>query len=66
VYFAGGFSGELTGRVTRLHAADTQDRKTQTYGIRVENRARIVAHSNSVADNLAGQIQDSPGRSSIH
>lgn len=66
VYFAGGFSGELTGRVTRLHAADSQDRKTQTYGIRVENRARIVAHSNSVAGNLAGQIQDSPGRSSIH
>jgi hypothetical protein len=66
VYFAGGFSGELTGRVTRLHAADTQDRKTQTCGIRVENRARIVAHGNSVAGNLAGQIQDSPGRSSIH
>jgi hypothetical protein len=66
VYFAGGFSGELTGRVTRLHAADTQNRKTQTHGIRVENRARIVAHGNSVAGNLAGQIQDSPGKSSIH
>jgi hypothetical protein len=66
VYFAGGFSGELTGRVTRLHAADTQNRKTQTYGIRVENRARIVASRNSVSGNLAGQIQDSPGRSSIH
>jgi len=66
VYFAGGFSGKQTGRVTRLHAADTQDRKTQTYGIRVENRARIVAHGNSVSGNLAGQIQDSPGRSSTH
>jgi hypothetical protein len=66
VYFAGGFSSELTGRVTRLHAADTQDRKTQTYGIRVENRSRIVAHGNSVAGNLAGQILDSPGKSSIH
>lgn len=66
VYFAGGFSGDLTGRVTRLHASDTQDRKTQTYGIRVENRARIVASSNSISGNLAGQIQDSPGKSSIH
>jgi hypothetical protein len=66
VYFAGGFSGDLTGRVSGLHAADTQDRKTQTYGIRVENRARIVASSNSLSGNLAGQIQDSPGRSSIH
>ncbi len=66
VYFAGGFSGDLTGRVTRLRAADTQERKTQAYGIRVENRARIVASKNSVSGNLAGQIQDSPGRSSIH
>jgi len=66
VYFAGGFSGDLTGRVTRLRATDTQDRKTQTFGIRVENRARIVAHGNSVAGNLVGQIQDSPGKSSIH
>lgn len=66
MYFAGGFSGDLTGRVTCLHAADTQDRKTQTYGIRVENRARIVASTNSMAGNIAGQIQDSPGRSSIH
>jgi hypothetical protein len=66
VYFAGGFSGDLTGRVTRLHAADTQDRKTQTYGIRVENRAQIVASNNSVAGNLAGRILDSPGKSSIH
>jgi hypothetical protein len=66
VYFAGGFSGDLAGRVTRLHAADTQDRKTQTYGIRVENRARIVATDNAVSGNLAGQILDSPGRSLIH
>lgn len=65
VYFAGGFSGDMTGRVTRLHAADTQDRKTQTFGIRVENRARIVADHNSVSGNLAGGIRDSPGRSSI-
>ncbi len=66
VYFAGGFSGDLTGRVTRLHAGDTQDRKTQTYGIRVENRARVVASDNAVSGNLAGQILDSPGKSSIH
>ncbi len=65
VYFAGGFSGEITGRVTRLHASDTQTRKTQTFGIRVENRARIVANDNSLTGNLAGGIQDSPGRSSI-
>jgi hypothetical protein len=66
VYFAGGFSGEITGGVTRLRATDTQDRKTQTFGIRVENRARIVARDNAVSGNLAGQILDSPGRSSIH
>jgi hypothetical protein len=65
VYFAGGFSGEITGRVTRLHATDTQNRKTQTFGIRVENRARIIANHNSLAGNLAGGIQDSPGKSSI-
>jgi hypothetical protein len=65
VYFAGGFSGEITGRVTRLHAADTQNQKTQTFGIRVENRARIVANDNSLTGNLAGGIQDSPGKSSI-
>jgi hypothetical protein len=66
VYFAGGFSGEITGRVTRLHASDTQARKTQTFGIRVENRARIFAKENSVAGNLVGGIQDSPRRSAIH
>jgi hypothetical protein len=66
VYFAGGASGEITGRVTRLHAADTQRRKTQTYGIRVENQARIVAEANSVSGNLAGGIQDSPRKSTIH
>jgi len=65
VYFAGGFSGELSGRVTRLHASDTQNQKTQTFGIRIENRARIVASENSVAGNLAGGIQDSPGKSRI-
>ncbi|MGA7924725.1 MAG: right-handed parallel beta-helix repeat-containing protein [Candidatus Sulfotelmatobacter sp.] len=65
VYFAGGFSGEVTGRVTRLQATDTQNRKTQTFGIRVENRARIVADDNSVDGNLAGGIQDSPGKSTI-
>jgi hypothetical protein len=65
VYFAGGFSGEVTGRVTRLKATDTQNRKTQTFGIRVENRARIVANDNSVDGNLAGGIQDSPGKSTI-
>jgi hypothetical protein len=66
VYFAGGFSGELTGRVSHLHASDTQKRKTQTFGIRVENHARIIASGNRVTGNLAGGIQDGPGRSTIH
>ena len=66
VYFAGGASGEITGHVTGLHAADTQGRKTQTYGIRVENQARIVAEHNSVTGNLVGGIQDSPRKSTIH
>jgi len=66
VYFAGGFSGEMTGQVTRLHASDTHDRKTQTFGIRLENRTRIVARENLLDGNLLGQIQDSPGKSSIH
>jgi hypothetical protein len=66
VYFAGGFSGELTGRVSHLRATDTQKHKTQTFGIRVENRARIVANNNAVSGNLSGQILDSPGKSSIH
>ncbi len=65
VYFAG-TSGEITGRVTGLHAADTQFQKTQTYGIRVENRARIVASRNAVEGNLAGGVRDSPQRSEIH
>jgi hypothetical protein len=65
VYFAGGFSGEITGRVIGLRATDTQIRKTQTFGIRIENGARIFAKNNSVAGNLAGKIQDSPGKSSI-
>jgi len=65
VYFAGGFSGEITGRITRLHASDTQPQRTQTFGIRVENHARIIATDNSVAGNLAGGIRDSPGRSTI-
>jgi len=64
-YFAGGFSGEITGRVTGLHASDTQSRKTQTFGIRIENQARIVANSNTVKGNLAGGIRDSPARSTI-
>jgi len=66
VYFAGGFSGDITGRVTSLHAADTQRHKTQTFGIRIENHARIVAKDNAVSGNLAGGIKDSPGKSSIH
>jgi hypothetical protein len=65
VYFSGS-SGEITGRVTHLHAADTQGSKTQTYGVRVENRGRIVASENSVEGNLAGGIRDSPRRSEIH
>jgi len=51
--------------VTGLRATDTQSRRTQTFGIRVENQARIVANDNSVAGNLAGGIQDSSGKSSI-
>ncbi|HEY6766372.1 MAG TPA: hypothetical protein VI386_16565 [Candidatus Sulfotelmatobacter sp.] len=66
VYFAGGFSGDITGRVTNLRAADTQRHKTQTFGIRFENQARIVAKDNSVSGNLAGGIKDSPAKSSIH
>jgi Right handed beta helix region len=65
VYFSGS-SGEVTGRVTRLHAADNQISKTQTYGVRVENRGRIVATSNSVEGNLSGGIRDSPRLSEIH
>jgi parallel beta-helix repeat protein len=65
VYFAGS-SGEVTGRVTGLHAADTQSQKTQTYGIRIENRARIVSTRNAVESNLAGGVRDSPQRSEIH
>jgi len=65
VYFSGS-SGELTGRVTRLHAADTQGRKTQMYGIRLENHARVIASSNSVEGNLVQGIRDSPKRSEIH
>jgi len=65
VYFSGS-SGEITGRVTHLHAADTQGSKTQTYGVRVENRGRIVASENSVEGNIAGGIRDSPRRSEIH
>ena len=65
VYFTG-VSGELIGRVSHLRASDTQSRKTQTYGIRVENKGRIVAEDNIVTGNLLGGIQDSPGRSTIH
>ena len=65
IYFAGGFSGAITGRVTHLRATDTQKRKTQCYGIRVENHARIIANENAVAGNMAGGIRDSPGRSKI-
>ncbi len=64
VYFSGS-TGEIVGRVTRLHAADTQGRKTQTYGVRVENRARIVANGNSVEGNMVEGIRDSPRRSEI-
>ncbi len=65
IYFAGGFSGTITGRVTHLRATDTQKRKTQCYGIRVENHARIVAKDNAVKGNMAGGIRDSPRRSKI-
>lgn len=65
IYFAGGSTGEINGHISRLHAADTQSRKTQTYGIRLENQAHIVATGISVAGNLAGGVRDSPRRSSI-
>jgi Right handed beta helix region len=66
VYFAGGFSREITGRVTGLDASDTQTQKTQTFGIRIENQARIIAKGNSLKDNMEGGIRDSPGKSRIH
>jgi hypothetical protein len=65
VYFAGGLSGEITGRVSGLRAANTQGNKTQTYGIRVENRARIVAERNSVSGNVVAGVRDSPQKSTI-
>lgn len=65
VYFAGGLSGEITGRVSGLRAANTQGNKTQTYGIRVENHARIVAEHNSVSGNVVGGVRDSPQKSTI-
>ncbi len=65
VYFAGS-TGGITGRVTSLHAADTQIEKTQMYGIRIENRAHIVANSNSVEGNRVEGVRDSPRMSEIH
>jgi hypothetical protein len=65
VYFAGGFSHEITGRVTGLDASDTQTRKTQTFGIRIENQGRIFGKGNLLKGNLGRGIKDSPGKSRI-
>lgn len=65
VYFAGGLSGEIIGRVSHLRASNTQSNKAQTYGIRIENSARIVAEGNSVSGNLVGGVRDSPQKSTI-
>jgi parallel beta-helix repeat protein len=65
VYFSGGRSGEVLGHITQLRAGDTQREKTQTYGIRVENQARILASGVSASGNLFGGVRDSPGRSKI-
>jgi Right handed beta helix region len=65
VYFSGGFSHEITGRVTGLNASDTQTRRTQTFGIRIENEARIVGKGNLLKGNLGRGIKDSPGESRI-
>jgi len=53
------------GRITQVHAGDTQGQKTQTYGIRIENHARIIANGVSAPGNLVAGVRDSPGRSKI-
>jgi len=65
IYFSGGLASEVVGRITGLHVGDTQKQKTQTYGIRLENRTRIVASGVSASGNLVGGVRDSPGRSKI-
>jgi parallel beta-helix repeat protein len=65
IYFSGGYAGELVGRITGLHVGDTQTQKTQIYGIRLENRTRIIASGVSASGNLVGGVRDSPGRSKI-
>jgi parallel beta-helix repeat protein len=65
IYFSGGFSEEVLGHITQLRVGNTQSEKTQTYGIRVENRARIVASGVSASGNSVDGIRDSPHLSKI-
>ena len=59
------WSGAATGQVIGGRITDDQATKTQTYGIRIENTASIVATGVSVVGNATGSILDDVGASNI-